>query len=56
LSFEELSKLLSILLASQSAVGLSVAIFNPAFDKDGSIAKQFVHSLAKGFEEYVKKI
>ena len=51
LSFEELSKLLSILLASQSAVGLSVAIFNPALDKDGSIAKQFVHSLAKGFEE-----
>jgi arginase len=55
LSFEDLSKLLSILLASQSAVGLSVAIFNPALDKDGSIAKQFVHSLAKGFEEYVKK-
>jgi len=50
ISFEELSKTLSILLASQKAVGMSIAIFNPALDKDGSIAKAFVDSIVKGFE------
>jgi arginase len=48
LSFEELSSILSILLASQKAFGLSVAIFNPTLDKDGSIAKAFVNSLTPG--------
>jgi arginase len=51
LSFDELSKTLSILLASQKAVGMSVAIFNPTLDKDGTIARAFVNSLVKGFEE-----
>jgi arginase len=54
LRFEELSATLSILLASQKAVGMSIAIFNPTLDKDGSIAKAFVNSIVKGFEEHVK--
>jgi arginase len=54
LSFEELSSILSILLASQKAFGLSVAIFNPNLDKDGSIAKAFVNSITRGFEEYAE--
>ena len=51
LSFEELSKTLSILLASQKAIGMSIAIFDPTLDKDGTIARAFVNSLVKGFEE-----
>ena len=51
LSFDELSKTLSTLLASQKAVGMSVAIFNPILDKYGTIARAFVNSLVKGFEE-----
>jgi arginase len=54
LSFEELSSILSILLASEKAFGLSVAIFNPTLDQDGSIAKAFVNSITRGFEEYVE--
>jgi len=54
LSFEELSKTLSILLAPQKAIGMSIAVFNPTLDKDGSIAKAFVNSIVKGFEEHAK--
>jgi arginase len=54
LSFEELSSILSILLASKKSFGLSVAIFNPTLDQDGSIAKAFVNSLTRGFEDYVE--
>lgn len=50
LSFEELSKTLSILLASQKVSGMSVAIFNPTKDQTGSIARAFVDALVKGFE------
>jgi arginase len=58
LSLEELSKtlsiLLAILLASQKAIGMSIAIFNPTLDKDRSVAKAFVNSIVKRFEEDAK--
>ncbi len=51
LSFEELSEILSILLASGKTSGMSISIFNPTLDDDGSIAKAFVRSIVKGFKE-----
>lgn len=49
LSFSELSDLLRILYASGYAVGMSITIFNPTFDSDGSIARKFVSSIVRGF-------
>ena len=48
LSFSELSELLRILIASKRAVGINITIFNPHLDLDGSIAKNFVSSIAAG--------
>jgi arginase len=48
LSFSELSELLEILLSSGGAVGMTVTIFNPALDTDGSIARNLVSSIAAG--------
>src|SRR5215216_5184196 len=48
LGFSELSELLSIIVASKRAVGISITIFNPHLDLDGSIAKNFVSSIAAG--------
>jgi arginase len=48
LGFSELSELLRILIASKQAVGISITIFNPRLDQDGSIAKNFVSSIAAG--------
>jgi arginase len=48
LSFSELSELLRILIASKRAVGITITIFNPSLDKDGSIAKNFASSIAAG--------
>ena len=48
LGFSELSKLLSVLIASGHAVGMSITIFNPHLDLDGSIAKNFVSSIVAG--------
>jgi arginase len=48
LSFTEMSDLLRILCSSGKAVGMSISIFNPSFDSDGSIAKKFVSSIVKG--------
>jgi arginase len=48
LSFTEMSDLLTILYSSGKAVGMSISIFNPSFDSDGSIAKKFVSSIVKG--------
>ena len=48
LCFSELSKLLSILIASGHAVGMTITIFNPHLDLDGSIAKNFVSSIVAG--------
>ena len=48
LSFSELSNLLRLLLVSRKAVGVSVTIFNPTLDKDGSITRNFVSSIVDG--------
>ncbi|HEU4823096.1 MAG TPA: arginase family protein [Nitrososphaeraceae archaeon] len=48
LGFSELSELLRILVASTRAVGISITIFNPHLDGDGSIAKNFVSSIDAG--------
>ena len=48
LGFSELSELLRILMSSKRAAGISITIFNPHLDLDGSIAKNFVSSIAAG--------
>jgi arginase len=48
ITFSELSKLLKLLLLSKKAVGISVTILNPMLDKDGSITRNFVSSIAEG--------
>ncbi len=47
-SFEELSSILKILMASSKAVGLEVTIFNPTLDPDGLIAQSLTQSLVAG--------
>lgn len=48
ITFSELSNLLRLLIMSKKAVGISITIFNPTLDKDGSIAKDFVTSIVGG--------
>lgn len=48
LSFTELDDILKVLLKSERAVGMDVTIFNPSFDKDGSIARRLVSSIIGG--------
>lgn len=48
LDLSELSKVLRILISSQYAVGMSITIFNPKLDVDGSIARNFVSSIVSG--------
>jgi arginase len=48
LDFFELSELLRILISSHRAVGMSITIFNPKLDLDGSIARNFVSSILSG--------
>ena len=48
ITFSELSDLLKLLLSSKKAVGMSITIFNPTLDKDGSISRNFVSSIVDG--------
>lgn len=48
ITFPELSNLLKLLLLSKKAVGISVTIFNPTLDKDGSITRDFVSCIVEG--------
>jgi arginase len=48
LSFSDLSELLRVLLATRHAVGMTITIFNPHMDPDGSIANKFVSSIVSG--------
>jgi len=48
IAFSELSNLLRLLLLSKKAVGISITIFNPTLDKDGSITRNFVSSIVEG--------
>lgn len=54
LSFRELSDVLRALVASGRAVGLSITIFNPRLDPDGSIARGFVMSVVTGLKSASK--
>jgi arginase len=53
LSFAVLSVVLQTLLTSGRAVGITITIFNPLLDLDGSIARQFVSSLLAGMRASV---
>ena len=48
ITFAELSNLLKLLLSSKKAVGISITIFNPTLDKDGTITRNFVSSIVVG--------
>ena len=48
LAFAELSDLLRTLVATGKAVGMTIAIFNPRLDGDGSIARALVDSVVAG--------
>jgi arginase len=45
LQWAELSALLRALMASGQAVGITITIFNPRLDVDGSIASKFTRSV-----------
>lgn len=49
LSFSQLEHLMSKLLTSVNIAGMSVAIFNPWLDTDGSIARNIVNSMGRAF-------
>lgn len=48
LEFSELSYLLKILTSSQKAIGMTITIYNPNLDSNGSIAKNFVECIVAG--------
>ena len=48
ISFAELSNLLKLLLLSKKAMGISLTIFNPTLDKDGTITRNFLASFIEG--------
>ena len=50
LQFSEAEYLIRNLLMTGRMVGISIAIFNPRLDKDGSIAKNITNSLGKSFD------
>jgi arginase len=50
LQFDELSAVLGILLRTGRAVGMTITIFNPALDSDGTIAQRFVDSIVAGLD------
>jgi arginase len=49
LTYDELSAVLKLLIGSGKAVGMTITIYNPMLDQDGSIAQNFVESIVKGF-------
>ena len=48
LSFDELSELLKIIVATSRSVGMDITIFNPNLDPEGVVALKVVSSLLKG--------
>ena len=50
LSWDELATVLRAAIGSGGAVGINVTIFNPALDGDGSIARAFAETLARGLK------
>ena len=54
LSWDELTAVLRIALASEKAVGLEVAIYNPRLDKDGHAGRGLTRVLAAALETAVR--
>ncbi len=52
LQWFELTEVLSALMESGIAVGISITIFNPELDPDGTIAKRFSRSITDGLLRY----
>ena len=50
LSWDELSGVLRVAMASPRAVGLEITIFNPTLDRDGLIARGLVDALVAGLD------
>lgn len=48
LQFDELSAVLGTLLKTGRAVGMTITIFNPMLDPDGTLAQRFVDSIVAG--------
>jgi arginase len=48
LSWEELTVVLRMAVASEQASGLDITIFNPALDPDGRVARSLVDALVAG--------
>lgn len=48
LQWEELITVLKLLMSSGKAAGITITIFNPTLDPDGSIASMFIRSIAEG--------
>jgi arginase len=53
LSFRQVEKIVNRLLSAQEITGMSVTVFNPLMDKDGSIAKGITACIAKSLERLV---
>ena len=51
LSWEELSTVLRVAVASPRAVGMEVTIFNPTLDSDGVIARRLADALVAGLTQ-----
>jgi arginase len=50
LQFDELSAVLGLLLGTGRAVGMTITIFNPLLDTDGTLAQRFVDSIVVGLQ------
>jgi arginase len=50
LSWDELATVLRACVDSDGAVGINITVFNPSLDRDGSIAKSLVATLANGLK------
>jgi arginase len=50
LQFDELSAVLGILLRTGRAMGMTITIFNPLLDSDGTCAQRFVDSIVAGLD------
>lgn len=50
LSFEQVELLLRTLFRSEKMLGMSLSIFNPKLDRDGSVSKNIIQSLGRSFK------
>jgi arginase len=55
LQFDELSAVLGLLLGTGRAVGMTITIFNPLLDADGTLAQRFVDSIVVGLQAGVAR-